>query len=415
MSELHRISPRQDEEVQADLIFVHGLGGDPVLTWCHDETRLRDCWLFWLAEELPRIAVHTLEYEASPSRWLGRAMPLIDRAKDVLTELETMAIGARPIVFVGHSLGGLLIKQMLREAEDKSVPGWRRIAAQTRAVVFLATPHAGADLATWLDRLGTLLRASAAIDDLRAHNAQLRNLNEWYRENAGRLGIATACFYETYALNGVMVVDETSADPGITGVVPRPLDADHASICKPPDRTHTLYDFLVQQIGAWTGPRDRPVGQSASDVAAARPRVAVPDQLPAAVLDFHGREREIEQLSEALRGGSGLAAVCGMGGSGKSVLTLQVAHQLAPESTDGRLFIELGGTSAKPLSPVEVMGRVVLSFAPGARLPDAPDQLARLYRSVLDDRQVLLLLDDVSDAAQIEPLLNAGARLRRGS
>ena len=186
MSELHRISPRQDEEVQADLIFVHGLGGDPVLTWCHDETRLRDCWLFWLAEAAPDRRAHP-GVRGQPSRWLGRAMPLIDRAKDVLTELETMAIGARPIVFVGHSLGGLLIKQMLREAEDKSVPGWRRIAAQARAVVFLATPHAGADLATWLDRLGTLLRASAAIDDLRAHNAQLRNLNEWYRENAGRL------------------------------------------------------------------------------------------------------------------------------------------------------------------------------------------------------------------------------------
>jgi len=405
VSELHRISPQNGQEAEADLIFVHGLGGDPVLTWCHDETALRDCWLFWLAEELPKVTVHTLEYEASASGWLGRAMPLIDRAKDVLTELETMAIGARPIVFVGHSLGGLLIKQLLREAIDKSVPGWRRIAEQTRAVVFLATPHAGADLATWLDRLGTLLRSSAAIDDLRAHNALLRNLNEWYRENAGRLGIATACFYEKYPLQGVMVVDETSADPGITGVVPRPLDADHASICKPPNRTHTLYDFLVQQIGGWTGERERPVPQPASAAQTTAMRVPVPNQLPAAVLDFQGRERQVEELLQALRGGAMAAAVCGMGGSGKTALALHVAHRLAKESPDGPLFIELGGTSAGPLSAVEALGRVVLSFEPGARLPDAPDQVARLYRSVLDGRQVLILLDDANDAAQVEPLL----------
>ena len=405
MSELHRISPQNGQEAEADLIFVHGLGGDPVLTWCHDETALRDCWPFWLAEELPKVAVHTLEYEASASGWLGRAMPLIDRAKDVLTELETMAIGARPIVFVGHSLGGLLIKQLLREALDKSVPGWRRIAEQTRAVVFLATPHAGADLATWLDRLGMLLRSSAAIDDLRAHNALLRNLNEWYRENAGRLGIATACFYEKYPLNGMMVVDETSADPGITGVVPRPLDADHASICKPPNRTHTLYDFLVQSIGGWTGERERLAQQPADRAQAARLRAPAPNQLPAALRDFEGRERQVEELVQALRDEAMAAAICGMGGSGKTALALHVAHRLANESPDGLLFIELGGTSAGPLSAVEALGRVVLSFEPGARLPDAPDQVARLYRSVLDGKQVLILLDDANDAAQVEPLL----------
>ena len=405
MSELHRIGPRDERPADADLIFVHGLGGHPVLTWCHDESRSEDCWLYWLAEELPGVAVHTLAYEASLSGWLGRAMPLIDRAKDVLTELETMAIGVRPIVFVGHSLGGLLIKQLLREAEDKSVAGWRRIAAQTRAVVFLATPHAGADLATWLDRLGTLLRASAAIEDLRAHNALLRNLNEWYRENAARLGIETHCFHESYPMKGVMVVDQTSADPGITGVVPRPLDADHASICKPPDRNHTLYDFLVQRIGGWTAPRDPPAAGPDEAGASARGRAPVPNQLPAGLIDFTGREQQVEELVQALRGEAMAASVCGMGGSGKTVLALHVAHRLADESPDGRLFVELGGTSAGPLSAVEAMGRVVLSFEPEARLPDASEQLARLYRGVLDGRRTLILLDDANDAAQVEQLL----------
>ncbi len=217
-----------------------------------------------------------------------------------------MAIGARPIVFVGHSLGGLLIKQLLREAEDKSVPGWRKIAAQTRAVVFLATPHAGADLATWLGRLGSLLRASAAIDDLRAHNALLRNLNEWYRENAARLGIETHCFYESYPMKGVMVVDQTSADPGITGVVPRPLDADHASICKPP--TATIRSTTSSCSGSAAGRPGATAGRRRRSAPRARPRT---DPEPAA-----GRTDRFRGARAAGRGAGAGAARGSDGGGG---------------------------------------------------------------------------------------------------
>jgi tetratricopeptide (TPR) repeat protein len=123
-----------------------------------------------------------------------------------------------------------------------------------------------------------------------------------------------------------------------------------------------------------------------------------------------GREPQVEELVQALRGGAMAAALCGMGGIGKTALALHVAHRLADESPDGRLFVELGGTSAGPLSAVEAMGRVVLSFEPEARLPDAPEQLERLCRSVLDGRRVLILLDDVNNAAQVEPLLRWRAR-----
>jgi pimeloyl-ACP methyl ester carboxylesterase len=96
-------------------------------------------------------------------------------------------LGERPIAFVCHSLGGLLAKQLLRIAgEDAAQPAWRKIAGQTKGVVFVATPHAGADLARTLRRLGWVLRTSPAIDDLRAHAPALRELNEWYRGYAVR-------------------------------------------------------------------------------------------------------------------------------------------------------------------------------------------------------------------------------------
>lgn len=64
---------------------------------------------------------------------------------------------------------------------------------QVKAVAFLATPHQGAELATWLDRLGLVLRATPVAQDLTANNAMLRDLNRWYREHAIALNIQTLC------------------------------------------------------------------------------------------------------------------------------------------------------------------------------------------------------------------------------
>jgi hypothetical protein len=224
MSELHRISTGGGTP-QADVIFVHGLDGHAFKTWQHDPDRQTDCWLYWLAGSAPQAAVHTLEYAARSSQWLGRAMPLTDRAKEVLNELTRLGVGERPIVFICHSLGGLLAKQLLRTAsDDAAVPGWRKIADQTKVVVFVATPHAGADLARTLRRLGWALRTSPAIDDLRAHAPALRDLNEWYRGYAVRRAVRTLCYYETYKTGAtrygwfplaVKVVDEGDADPGL--------------------------------------------------------------------------------------------------------------------------------------------------------------------------------------------------------
>jgi Alpha/beta hydrolase family len=138
MSELHPISAGGGTP-QADVIFVHGLDGHPFKTWQHDPNRQTDCWLHWLSEDASAVAVHTLEYAARSSAWLGQAMPLVDRAKEVLNELTRRGIGNRPIILVCHSLGGLLAKQLLRTASDDAAPpAWRKIADQTKGNAWAA-------------------------------------------------------------------------------------------------------------------------------------------------------------------------------------------------------------------------------------------------------------------------------------
>ncbi len=160
-------------------------------------------------------------------------MALPDRALQVLDLMLQSGVGQRPLLFICHSLGGLVAKQILRKAVDASEARKNEMATNTRAVLFLATPHAGATLASLLNAFRAVFRTTFSIDDLRAHDAHLRDLFDWYRNHASRLGIQTVTYFESRGVNGVVpIVNPTSAHPG-TGADPVGLDEDHLSIAKP--------------------------------------------------------------------------------------------------------------------------------------------------------------------------------------
>lgn len=95
-----------------------------------------------------------------------------------------------------------------------------------------------------------------------------------------------------------------------------------------------------------------------------------------------------------------------MGGVGKTALAVALAHRLIAHYPDAQLVFNLHGVDPEPTKPAKVMERVIQSFYPTARMPDDPDQLAGVYRSVLAQAgKVLLLLDNVANAEQIELLL----------
>ncbi|MBB3219215.1 hypothetical protein [Pseudoduganella umbonata] len=210
------------------MIFIHGLDGDPFGTWKHPA-------LFWpeaLGLDHAHAGVWSLGYPAAKTGWNGSAMPLADRATNVLSLLDAHGIGERPVVFVVHSMGGLLVKQMLRHAMQYGDPAWQRISRATAGIVFLATPNSGSRIADWMTFF-SLARASAAVKDLEHNGAGLRDLNLWFRNNVHLLGCRLLVFYEKLPMGQIIVVDEASADPGIPNVVPIPLDENHATICKP--------------------------------------------------------------------------------------------------------------------------------------------------------------------------------------
>lgn len=240
-----------------DVVYVHGLGGGSYSTWTQGEDRQR-FWPSWVGADFPNVGVWTLGYRADVSAWTNESMPLADRGTAILESLTNEGIGERAVVFITHSMGGVLVKQILRHATSFGVRRWEAIAHNTRGIAFLATPHAGADLAGFAELARLVLRTNEQVGELRAHHPRLRELHAWFLKFQADRKFVCRTFCETRALRpgilgltlpgGVLVVDQTSAEPHVPGEVAIPLDEDHVTICKPADRNAPLYKSLRRFI-----------------------------------------------------------------------------------------------------------------------------------------------------------------------
>lgn len=250
MSELNPVANTENASRAADVVFVHGLGGNAREYWMADPNKPETFWPAWIGEDVPNVGVWSLGYDAAKFAWEGAAMPLFDRAKHALALLDIEGIGERPIIFITHSMGGLLVKQMVQNGLTLGDARWKAITDRTRGVSFIATPHSGADLANYVKFLAKFL-ATVAVEDLKANDPLLRALNEWYRNHAfTRFKTEAYCEKKVTGWKGlgVIVVDDRSADPGIPGVSLIPMDDDHLSICKPESRGSLLYKRVLRFV-----------------------------------------------------------------------------------------------------------------------------------------------------------------------
>ena len=150
---------------------------------------------------------------------------------------------------------------------------------------------------------------------------------------------------------------------------------------------------------------------------------AVPRQLPAGVANFAGRAVELAALDAVLDGGPAapgdgagvvISAIGGTAGVGKTALALHWAHKIAHRFPDGQLYANLRGFDAdagQPADPGDVLRGFLDAFGVHPkRVPHDTESLAALYRSVLADRRMLVLLDNAADVAQVRPLLPASPK-----
>jgi DNA-binding SARP family transcriptional activator/lipopolysaccharide biosynthesis regulator YciM len=142
---------------------------------------------------------------------------------------------------------------------------------------------------------------------------------------------------------------------------------------------------------------------------------STPAQLPAGVAHFTGRREALDQLDDVLLAGGeeptqpalAIAVVLGSAGVGKTALAVHWAHLVRHRFPDGQLHVDLRGYApGVPLAPLEALTRFLgaLGCDP-QRVPADLEQAAELYRTLLADRRVLVVLDNARSADQVRPLL----------
>lgn len=230
-----------------DIVFVHGLTGHALETWTSPSG---ECWPQWLCEKFPAARIFAIGYPASIfGKWAKKEMDIHERAINMLEYMTSMGIGERPIIFVTHSLGGILIKEILRTSAECTDDDWKKISENTKLVAFIGTPHSGASLAAAIKIIVPRI-SSSHLELLTNESGYLSSLNQFYRDFSAISSIATVSYYEKYKTkDAILVVPRESADPGVGSTRPIPIDADHISICKPDNRDSMIFVSLCRHVG----------------------------------------------------------------------------------------------------------------------------------------------------------------------
>jgi hypothetical protein len=243
-----------DEIKDIHVIFLHGLGGDANGTWLKNGSK-DEAWPIWLAKDNCDLNIWTVEYDAPKLKFNSSGMGIPDLAINIFEHiLRVSELAEGEIIFVCHSLGGLITKQILRIANDQTDrEEAQKFLGRVSGVAFLGTPHLGADIATHghniiakgLLRCLTFKQPSIVAASLSRNDPNLRELNTWYRGWCQHKAIRHLILTETEKMFGIItVVKPDSSDPGIAGVRAIPIAVSHENICKPNDKNDEIYTHI---------------------------------------------------------------------------------------------------------------------------------------------------------------------------
>ncbi|KAK5202612.1 hypothetical protein LTR41_011644 [Exophiala xenobiotica] len=225
-------------DLPSTIVAVHGLGGDAIDTWTDPKSKA-----FWLKDFLPQqvhdARIMTSGYNAHAAFGQSTA-EVIDHAKSLLASLvdkreESKEIH-RPLIFIAHSLGGIVVKQALFQARQES--RYQSIKDATIGLIFLGTPHRGSDKATYGKVLANVAQSIShkppprLLSALQTNSDVLLQLTTNFRFQLPDYEVYS--FFELRPMKGLssLIVEKHSALLETNHEEQIPVDADHSAMCK---------------------------------------------------------------------------------------------------------------------------------------------------------------------------------------
>ncbi|SPQ24667.1 1af3a6ee-40fd-4363-852d-8a8be1b037e7 [Thermothielavioides terrestris] len=245
-------------EAKADIVLVHGLNGAPDKTWTASNG------VYWPTDLLPAslkdqhadVLVYGYNADVYGAFWERPAKHPSDNfihhhAQTLVTTLthyrKSEGTERRPIIWVAHSLGGIVTKRALLYSDDVRDPrqeDLRSIVVSTYGIIFLGTPHGGANAAAWsgmIQRMADVVvprkifeSESVLLKSLRKDSETLEQINSHFLDIYQKFRIHMAHENHKTDVKGtkILVVDAASASPQLPGVTYYGIEATHSDMCK---------------------------------------------------------------------------------------------------------------------------------------------------------------------------------------
>jgi ankyrin repeat protein len=260
---------RPDQTPASDIVFVHGLNGNAESTW----TGSGEDRVFWprdlLAKDIRHSAIWIYSYHSRIDMSGKSKEPLAHvfrrLGNELRLSLQTQTHG--PLIWVAHSLGGLLIKTALtlssteNEADPENEAGTKNlITSRTRGIIFMGTPHAGSSpgaraarfttILSVFSRHPTVIRHESEIGELRLDSTITRTTSD-FAALLDRKGFPVVSLFESQPmltnLGPRMVVEEFAKlnHPNETTGI---LEGNHLTMCKFEAREERGYALVLKAI-----------------------------------------------------------------------------------------------------------------------------------------------------------------------
>ncbi|KAJ4357358.1 uncharacterized protein N0V89_001933 [Didymosphaeria variabile] len=265
-----------------DIVFVHGLGGHRINSWTFQPTDEFPKKIFWPKDLLPKVCnnarILSFGYDSRfvdffpifSRKTLPVGTTVDDHGSALLQSLaglrSTTSSSDRPIIFIAHSLGGLVVASALARNHGVKESG-KQLVDSTFGIVFLGTPFEGSAKAGWgraALRYVSLVASTKkdGVKDLEERSQKLIEINSAFSKllkdrdrDRMRQPLEVACFFEEYptfvAGKDIGIIVPKSSAGSLAGIDPVPISANHAGLSKFAGTFTNGYVMVSKLIVEW--------------------------------------------------------------------------------------------------------------------------------------------------------------------
>ncbi|KAH8658387.1 hypothetical protein BX600DRAFT_439550 [Xylariales sp. PMI_506] len=267
-------------KAKVDIVFVHGLGGDRIDTWTWKGSGRTQFWpKTLLPKDCPTARILSFGYNADFAHFYPQSPRTISPELTIdnySTSLLAALVGLRgkedadrPIIFVAHSLGGLVVVNALSQ-DHGTDDAAKSVADHTIGTLFLGTPFAGSSKAKYGILAVNLLKyfmstQNSNLKDLEERSEKLTSINDAFatylkKRDREKPHLEVACFFEEKNLYkgsakiGIIVPQKSAT---WLGIKPVSIPKDHIEMCKFDDEDGSDYKSVAAKLREWVENSDK--------------------------------------------------------------------------------------------------------------------------------------------------------------